>query len=54
MSGARYAIGLFPFAIALGAWTGRRYVEIALWTFSAALLALMSALYAQGVNFAGA
>jgi hypothetical protein len=54
MSGARYAIGLFPFAIALGAWTERRYVEIALWTISAALLALMSALYAQGVNFAGA
>jgi hypothetical protein len=54
MSGARYAIGLFPFAIALGAWTRRRDVEIALWTISAALLALMSALYAQGVNFAGA
>jgi len=54
MSGARYAIGLFPFAIALGAWTERRHVEIALWTVSAALLALMSALYAQGVNFAGA
>jgi hypothetical protein len=54
MSGARYAIGLFPFAIALGAWTHRRHVEIALWTIGAALLALMSALYAQGVNFAGA
>jgi hypothetical protein len=54
MSGARYAIGLFPFAIALGAWTRRRHVEIALWAISAALLALMSALYAQGVNFAGA
>ena len=54
MSGARYAMGLFPFAIALGAWTHRRHVEIALWTIGAALLALMSALYAQGVNFAGA
>jgi hypothetical protein len=54
MSGARYAIGLFPFAIALGAWTHRRHVEIALWTICAALLALMSALYAQGANFAGA
>ena len=54
MSGARYAIGLFPFAIALGAWSSRREVEIALWTTGAALLALMSALYAQGVNFAGA
>jgi hypothetical protein len=54
MSGARYAIGLFPFAIALGEWTHRRHVEIALWTIGAALLALMSALYAQGVNFAGA
>lgn len=54
MSGARYAIGLFPFAIALGAWTHRRHVEITLWTIGAALLALMSALYAQGVNFAGA
>ena len=32
MSGARYAIGLFPFAIALGAWTRNRYVELALWT----------------------
>jgi hypothetical protein len=54
MSGARYAIGLFPFAIALGAWTRNRYVELALWTASAALLALMSACYALGVNFAGA
>jgi hypothetical protein len=54
MSGARYAIGLFPFAIALGAWTGNRYVELALWTASAALLALMSACYALGINFAGA
>jgi len=54
MSGARYAIGLFPFAIALGAWTKNRYVELALWTASAALLALMSACYALGINFAGA
>jgi hypothetical protein len=54
MSGARYAIGLFPFAIALGAWTQNRYVELALWTASAALLALMSACYALGINFAGA
>ena len=54
MSGARYAIGLFPFAIALGAWTRNRYVELALWTASAALLALMSACYALGINFAGA
>ncbi len=54
MSGARYAIGLFPFAIALGAWTRNRYVELALWTVSAALLALMSACYALGINFAGA
>jgi len=54
MSGARYAIGLFPFAIALGAWTKNRYVELALWTVSAALLALMSACYALGINFAGA
>jgi len=54
MSGARYAIGLFPFAIAIGAWTQRRYVEIALWTISAALLAVMSILYALNVNFAGA
>jgi len=54
MSGARYAIGLFPFAIAIGAWTARREVEIALWTICAALLGLMSALFAQGVNFAGA
>ena len=54
MSGARYAIGLFPFAIALGAWTKHRYVELALWTASAALLALMSACYALGMNFAGA
>jgi Gpi18-like mannosyltransferase len=54
MSGARYAIGLFPFAIALGAWTRNRYVELALWTGSAALLALMSACYALGINFAGA
>jgi hypothetical protein len=54
MSGARYAIGLFPFAIALGAWTRNRYVELALWAASAALLALMSACYALGINFAGA
>jgi len=54
MSGARYAIGLFPFAIALGAWTRNRYVELALWTGFAALLALMTACYALGVNFAGA
>jgi hypothetical protein len=54
MSGARYAIGLFPFAIALGAWTQNRYVELALWTTSAALLALMSACYALSINFAGA
>jgi hypothetical protein len=54
MSGARYAIGLAPFALALGVWTRRREVEIALWTLSAALLALMSALYASSVNFAGA
>jgi len=54
MSGARYAIGLFPFAIALGAWTKNRYVELALWTASAALLALMSACYALSINFAGA
>ena len=54
MSGARYAIGLFPFAIALGAWTKNRYVELALWAASAALLALMSACYALGINFAGA
>lgn len=54
MSGARYAMGLFPFALAIGAWSARRHVEIALWTICAALLALMSALYAQGVNFAGA
>jgi len=54
MSGARYAIGLFPFSIALGAWSGRRYVELALWTISAALLALMSAMFALGHNFAGA
>ena len=54
MSGARYAMGLFPFAIALGAWTKKRYVEIALWTISAALLVLMSAMYALNVNFAGA
>lgn len=54
MSGARYAIGLFPFAIALGAWTRHRRIEIAVWTIAAALLALMSALYAAGVNFAGA
>ena len=54
MSGARYAIGLFPFAIALGAWTSHRRVEIAFWSISSALLALMTALYAEGVNFAGA
>jgi len=54
MSGARYALGLFPFAIALGAWTQNRHVELALWTASAALLALMSACYALGINFAGA
>lgn len=54
MSGARYAIGLFPFAIALGAWTKNRYVELALWTASTALLALMSACYALSINFAGA
>ena len=54
MSGARYAIGLFPFAIALGAWTRNRYVEIALWTLSAALLALMTACYPLGINFVGA
>jgi len=54
MSGARYAIGLFPFAIALGAWTKNRYVELALWSASAALLALMSACYALSINFAGA
>ena len=54
MSGARYAIGLFPFAIALGAWTQNRHVELALWIASAALLALMSACYALGINFAGA
>jgi hypothetical protein len=54
MSGARYAIGLFPFAIALGTWTRDRRVEIATWTVFAALLALMSMLYAQGINFAGA
>jgi hypothetical protein len=54
MSGARYAIGLFPFAIVLGAWSARREVEIALWTICAALLALMSALFARGLNFAGA
>jgi mannosyltransferase PIG-V len=54
MSGARYAIGLFPFAIAIGAWTKNRYVELALWTISAALLALMSACYALSINFAGA
>ena len=54
MSGARYAIGLFPFAIALGAWTRNRYVEIALWTLSAALLALMTACYPLGITFAGA
>jgi hypothetical protein len=29
-------------------------VEIALWTICAALLALMSALFARGLNFAGA
>jgi hypothetical protein len=54
MSGARYAIGLFPFAIALGAWTRYRYVELALWTGFAALLALMTACYALSINFAGA
>jgi hypothetical protein len=54
MSGARYAIGLFPFSIALGAWTKNRYVELALWTASAALLALMSACYARNIDFAGA
>ena len=54
MSGARYAIGLFPFAIAIGAWTRSRYVEIAMWTSCAALLVVMSALYALNVNFAGA
>jgi hypothetical protein len=54
MSGARYAIGLFPFAIALGAWTRHRYVELALWTGFAALLALMTAGYARSINFAGA
>jgi len=54
MSGARYAIGLFPFAIVLGAWSARREVEIALWTICAALLVLMSALFARGLNFAGA
>jgi mannosyltransferase PIG-V len=54
MSGARYAIGLFPFAIALGAWTRHRHVEIALWTLSAALLALMCVCYPLGINFAGA
>ena len=54
MSGARYAIGLFPFAIALGAWTRNREIEIAMWSAFAALLALMSMCYASGINFAGA
>lgn len=54
MSGARYTIGLFPFAIVLGAWTQHRYVELAAWTIGAALLALMSMFYATSVNFAGA
>ncbi len=54
MSGARYAIGLAPFAIVLGVWTRHRYVEIATWTIAAALLALMSMFYATSVNFAGA
>ena len=54
MSGARYAIGLFPFAIALGAWTHDRRVEIATWALFAALLALMAACYALSINFAGA
>jgi len=54
MSGARYAIGLFPFAIALGAWSGRRHVEIALWVIGAGLLAVMSGLFALGINFVGA
>jgi hypothetical protein len=54
MSMARYALGLFPLALAIADVTAHRAVERVWFALSAALLALMSAAFALLLTFAGA
>jgi hypothetical protein len=54
MSLARYALGLFPLALAIADLTARRAVERGWFALSTALLALMSAAFALTLTFAGA
>lgn len=54
MSMARYALGLFPLALAIADLTANRAVERGWFACSTALLALMSAAFALTLNFAGA
>ena len=54
MSMGRYVMGLFPIYIAIGSMICRKESEVAWLIASTAFLVLMAALFARGLNIAGA
>ena len=54
MSMPRYAMGLFPLALALADWTENQTVACAWFATSGALLAVMALAFVDGLTFAGA